>query len=31
MTNIVKNYSRVLEDICSLGCEPEFKYGVGRK
>lgn len=31
MTNIVKNYFRVLEVISSLNCELEFKSGVGRK
>jgi len=31
MTNIVKNYLRVLEVISSLNCESEFKSGVGRK
>ena len=31
MTNIVKNYLRVLEVISSLNCELEYKSGVGRK
>ena len=31
MTNIVKNYLRILEVISSLNCESEFKSGVGRK
>lgn len=31
MSNIVKNYFRVLEVISSLGCELEYKSGVGRK
>jgi len=31
MSNIVKNYLRVLEVISSLNCESEFKSGVGRK
>jgi hypothetical protein len=31
MTNIVKNYFRVLEVIRFLNCELEFKTGVGRK
>jgi hypothetical protein len=31
MTNIVKNYLRVLEVISSLNCKSEFKSGVGRK
>ena len=31
MSNIVKNYSRVLEVISSLGCKLEYKSGVGRK
>jgi hypothetical protein len=31
MSNIVKNYLRVLEVISSLNCELEFKSGVGRK
>lgn len=31
MSNIVKNYFRVLEVISSLNCESEFKTGVGRK
>ena len=30
MTNIVKNYFRVLEVISSLNCELEYKSGVGR-
>jgi len=31
MSNIIKNYLRVLEVISSLNCELEFKSGVGRK
>ena len=31
MTNIVKNYFRVLEVISSLNCELEYKSDVGRK
>ena len=31
MSNIIKNYLRVLEVICSLNCELEFKSNVGRK
>ena len=31
MSNIVKNYLRVLEVISSLNCELEFKSNVGRK
>lgn len=31
MSNIVKNYLRVLEVISSLNCESEFKSGDGRK
>ena len=31
MTNIVKNYLRVLEVISSSNCESEFKSSVGRK
>ncbi|WP_449536208.1 IS982 family transposase [Flavobacterium geliluteum] len=31
MSNIVKNYLRVLEVISSLNCELEFKSGIGRK
>jgi hypothetical protein len=31
MSNIVKNYFRVLEVISSLNCESEFKSAVGRK
>lgn len=31
MSNIVKNYFRVLEVISSLNCDSEFKSGVGRK
>jgi hypothetical protein len=31
MSNIVKNYLRVLEVISSLNCELEYKFGVGRK
>lgn len=31
MTNIVKNYRRVLEVISSLNCELEYKSNVGRK
>ena len=31
MTNIVKNYFRVLEVLCSLNFELEFKSGIGRK
>ena len=31
MSNIVKNYFRVLEVISSLGCELEYKSGIGRK
>ena len=31
MSNIVKNYLRVLEVISSLNCELNFKSGVGRK
>lgn len=31
MSNIVKNYFRVLEVISSLNCESEFKSGIGRK
>ena len=31
MSNIVKNYFRVLEVISSLGCESGYKSGVGRK
>ena len=31
MTNIVKNYFRVLEILCSLNFELEFKSGIGRK
>lgn len=30
MTNLVKNYFRVLEIIGSLDCELEYKFGVGR-
>ena len=31
MSNIVKNYFKVLEVISSLNCELEYKSGVGRK
>jgi len=31
MSNIVKNYLRVLEVISSLNCELDFKSGIGRK
>src|SRR5690606_37623591 len=31
MSNIAKNYFKVLEVVSSLNCEPEFKSGVGRK
>ena len=31
MSNIIKNYLRVLEVISSLNCELEFKSNVGRK
>ena len=31
MSNIVKNYLRVLEVISSLNCDLEFKSDVGRK
>ena len=31
MSNIVKNYFKVLEVISSLNCELEFKSGIGRK
>lgn len=31
MSNIVKNYFKVLEVISSLNCESEYKSGVGRK
>ena len=31
MSNIVKNYLRVLEVISSLNCELIYKSGVGRK
>ena len=31
MSNIIKNYLRVLEVISSLNCELEFKSDVGRK
>ncbi len=31
MSNIVKNYFRVLEVISSLRCESKYKSGVGRK
>jgi len=31
MTNIVKNYFRVLEVVSSLNCELVYKSGVGRK
>ena len=31
ITNIVKNYFRVLEVISSLNCELVYKSGVGRK
>jgi hypothetical protein len=31
MTNIVKNYFRVLEVLSSLNFELEFKSGIGRK
>jgi hypothetical protein len=31
MSNIVKNYLRVLEVISSLNCELEYKSGVGGK
>lgn len=31
MSNIAKNYFRVLEVVSSLNCESEFKSGVGRK
>jgi hypothetical protein len=31
MTNIVKNYFRVLEVISSLNFELDFKSGIGRK
>jgi len=31
MSNIVKNYLRVLDIIHSLNCELEFKSDVGRK
>ena len=31
MTNIVKNYFRVLEVISSLNIELDFKSGIGRK
>ena len=30
ITNIVKNYFRVLEVISSLNCELEYKFGVSR-
>jgi hypothetical protein len=30
MSNIVKNYLRILEVISSLNCELEYKSGVGR-
>ncbi|SCY33065.1 hypothetical protein SAMN02745938_1161, partial [Flavobacterium psychrophilum DSM 3660] len=30
MSNIIKNYLRVLEVISSLNCELEYKSGVGR-
>jgi hypothetical protein len=31
MSNLVKNYLRILEVISSLNCELEYKSGVGRK
>lgn len=31
MSNIIKNYFRVLEVLSSLNCDSEFKTGVGRK
>jgi len=31
MSNIIKNYLRVLEVISSLNCKLEYKSGVGRK
>lgn len=31
MSNIIKNYLRVLEVISSLNCELEFKSGIDRK
>jgi hypothetical protein len=31
MSNMIKNYLRVLEVIISLNCELEFKSDVGRK
>lgn len=31
MSNIIKNYLRVLEVISSLNCELEFKSDVGKK
>ena len=31
MSNIVKNYFRVLEVISSLNCELELKTGIGRR
>ena len=31
MSNIVKNYFRVLEVISSFNCELEYKSDVGRK
>ena len=31
MSNIVKNYFRVLEVISSLNCELEYKSDIGRK
>lgn len=31
LSNIIKNYLRVLEVISSLNCELEFKSDVGRK
>ena len=31
MSNIVKNYLRVLEVISSLNCDLEFKTDMGRK
>ena len=31
MTNIMKNYFRVLEVISSLNCETNYKSSVGRK
>jgi hypothetical protein len=31
ISNIVKSYVRVLEVVSSLGCELEYKSGIGRK